>query len=173
MSDDQKQKPGMLSTQQAAALLMVTETYIRQLAAQGVFPKATRGQYALVPLVQGYIKWLRDEDRRSSKSAAQSRVQDARAAEIELRTAERKRQVIPQEDCFAIVSNIVALTREHFDGLPARITRDVTLRATIEQEVDGALTSISKRLELIERGLSEGRSLDETLGQNDAGSMGE
>jgi hypothetical protein len=43
----------------------------------------------LVGAVQGYLRYLKGDERRSAKSAADSRVRDARALEIELRIAER------------------------------------------------------------------------------------
>jgi hypothetical protein len=38
-------------------------------------------------VVQGHIRYQQDENRRASKSASASRVQDARAQQIEMQTA--------------------------------------------------------------------------------------
>lgn len=43
-----------------AKLLMITERRVQQLTKEGVLPKAERGRYELAPVVQGYIRYLRD-----------------------------------------------------------------------------------------------------------------
>lgn len=43
-----------------AKLLLLTERRVQQLVAEGVLPKGERGRYELVPVVQGYIRYLRD-----------------------------------------------------------------------------------------------------------------
>ena len=43
-----------------AKLLLLTERHVQNLAASGVLPKADRGRYELVPVVQAYIRYLRD-----------------------------------------------------------------------------------------------------------------
>ena len=89
------EQSGLIPIGQAARLLMISDERIRQLQKQGFIPKAEkRGQVQLVGAVQGYLKYLKDDERRSSKTAADSRVRDARALEIELRIAERSRELI-------------------------------------------------------------------------------
>jgi hypothetical protein len=43
-----------------AKLLLMTERSVSGLALRGVVPKAERGRYELVPVVQAYIRYLRD-----------------------------------------------------------------------------------------------------------------
>lgn len=43
-----------------AKLLMLTERRVQQLAKEGVLPRAEKGRYELAPVVQAYIKYLRD-----------------------------------------------------------------------------------------------------------------
>jgi len=43
-----------------AKLLVLTERQVQSLAAQGMLPKAERGRYELVPVVQAYVRYLRD-----------------------------------------------------------------------------------------------------------------
>ena len=92
------EQSGLIPIGQAARLLMISEERIRQLVKQGYVPKSEkRGYVQLVGSVQGYLKDLKEDERRSTKSAADSRVRDARALEIELRIAERTRDLIPVE----------------------------------------------------------------------------
>ena len=43
-----------------AKLLILTERQVQSLAKDGVLPKAERGRYVLVPVVQSYIRYLRE-----------------------------------------------------------------------------------------------------------------
>jgi len=43
-----------------AELLDLTPRRVYQLTTAGIIPKASRGRYELVPVVRGYIKYLRD-----------------------------------------------------------------------------------------------------------------
>lgn len=43
-----------------AKLLMLTERRIQQLVKEGHLPKAERGRYELVPVVQAYVRYLRE-----------------------------------------------------------------------------------------------------------------
>ena len=43
-----------------AKLLLMTERNVSGLAQRGVIPKSERGRYELVPVVQAYIRYLRD-----------------------------------------------------------------------------------------------------------------
>ena len=80
------EQSGLIPIGQAARLLMISEERIRQLIKQGYVPKCEkRGYVQLVGAVQGYLKYLKEDERRSTRSAADSRVRDAWALEIELR----------------------------------------------------------------------------------------
>jgi predicted transcriptional regulator of viral defense system len=62
---------GTISADVAAKLLMVTPEWIRRLSKDGWIAKTERGRYRVVDVVQGYIRFLKDEARRSSKTASQ------------------------------------------------------------------------------------------------------
>lgn len=139
---------GLIAIGQAARLLMISDERVRQLQKQGYIPRAPkRGVVPLVGAVQGYLRYLKDEERQSTKSAAASRVTDARTREIELRIAERQRDLLPQEDARAVIGEMAALVKAEFVGLPARVTRDLDLRRTLEQEVDASFARLAASAE--------------------------
>lgn len=148
---------GLMPIGQAARLLMISEERIRQLQKQGYIPRAQRrGIVQLVGAVQGYIRSLRDEERQSSKSAAATRVTDARTREIELRIAERQRDLIPQDDARAVIGEMAAMVKAEFVGMPARVTRDLALRRTLEQEVDASFARLAASAERARTALATG-----------------
>ena len=149
--------PGLIPIGQAARLLMISDERVRQLQKQGYIPRAPkRGVVPLVGAVQGYLRYLKDEERQSSKSAAASRVTDARTREIELRIAERQRDLIPQEDARAVIGEMAALVKAEFVGLPARVTRDLDLRRMLEQEVDASFARLAASAERAQGALATG-----------------
>jgi len=64
-----------------------------------------------VVVVQGYIRFRNDADRRAQKSAA-DRVRDARAREIELRNAVREGRLIAIDEAIAIVEQMAGLSEQ-------------------------------------------------------------
>jgi len=64
-----------------------------------------------------------------------------------LRIAERQRDLIPQEDARAVIGEMAALVKAEFVGLPARVTRDLDLRRTLEQEVDASFARLAASAE--------------------------
>lgn len=153
------EQSGYIPISQAARLLMISEERIRQLQKQGYIPRAEkRGTVQLVGAVQGYLRYLKDDERRSAKSAADSRVRDARALEIELRVAEKTRDLIPIEDALTDMAELAAMVRSELGGLPARLTRIMAERQKIEMEVDGVLVRLSERAAQKAQSLETGRS---------------
>lgn len=129
-----------------ASILDLTGERIRQLAADQVLPSAGKGRYPLRPCVVAYQRWARDEARKATKSASASRVTDARAREIELQVAREEKRLIEVEGAEAVLDDIVGLIRSEAAGLGARVSRDSTIRAKVETEVDGIFRRADARL---------------------------
>jgi hypothetical protein len=94
-----------------AKLLILTERQVQSLAKQGVLPKTERARYELVPVVQAYIRYLREramggavggtEDDRGRLTRAKADI-----AEME---AERLREIlIPEDQIRPVVTAFVA-----------------------------------------------------------------
>lgn len=163
MADEKADQPqaGFVTIDVASRLLMLTPVRIRQLVAEGHIPKAARNQYNLVGLVQGYIKFLRDEDRRSTKNAAENSLKVARQREVELRIAVQTRALIELSEHYEIVDELLGLLIAGLSSLPARVTKDIALRRTIETECDRIRSDLSKRSEEKARDLAESREVSQ------------
>lgn len=136
------------TTAQLAAAFGVTKQRVGQVVAEGWFKPmdGKRGVFNWADAMNGYVRMLKDEGRRTSKGAAESRVRDARTADLEQRMAIRSRELIRFEEAEAALETIVGLVRTEFGGLPARVTRDLTLRREIQNAIDAALARIAKQL---------------------------
>jgi phage terminase Nu1 subunit (DNA packaging protein) len=115
------------------------------LAKDGVLPAPLgRGRFLVADSVRAYVKFLRDENRRTSKTAASSRVAEARAREIELRTARASGEVVDVAEAFATLDEIVGVVVAGLSSLPARVSRDPLVRQKIELEVDAISNAMAE-----------------------------
>lgn len=89
--------------------------------------------------VQGYIRWLKDEERRTSKTASASAVQEERAREIRLRNAKEEGRLIELAEAEAVFADILGTFRSALSGVSAAATRDLTLRHSIDAAINHAL----------------------------------
>jgi hypothetical protein len=130
----------------AAALIKVTPRRLQQLTAQGWIKKESRGQYTVVAVVHGYLAFRDDEERNAAKTAADSRVRDARAREMELRIAREEKELIPTVEALTFLQAVVGMLISRLIGLPAQITRDRDERRRIEAIIDDIRTDVDKEI---------------------------
>jgi hypothetical protein len=162
-------KAGEIDGKTAAQLLMCTEQWFLKLVREGWIKRATRGRYRLVDVVQGHIKYLQDENRRTQKSASASRVQDARAKQIEMQTARELGRLVDVEDVLTWQSEILGTLARELTGVPAASTRDLTLRAEIEKQVHGAVDRCRNQFEEAWSLLQSGKPVAVDAEEADAG----
>jgi hypothetical protein len=129
------------------AHLRLTRQRVGQLTDEGVFSRLTDGSFDLDACRFAYIEWLRSDDRRAAKSVVSSRINDARAAEIEVRTAERLKtlQGLGRDEGLAVVDAVLGPMRSDLQSVPARLTKDLALRRRLEGELNGVLDSAADR----------------------------
>lgn len=152
----ERQSITSLSISQVTQLLDRSHQWVHQLVKAGFITKEAHGRYSLVAVVRGVIAYYEDLQAKSNKSAAANRATDARTREIELRIKERSRNLIPVEDAQAEIADWVSAFRAEMQGLPARMTRDMQERRRLEQEIDAALTRLSRRTTQAEQALAVG-----------------
>jgi hypothetical protein len=134
--------PGECDTATACRLIMITAPWLGKLVKDGFVKKLGTNRYRVIDVVQGYINWLKDENRRATITKSVSRVQEARANEIELRTAREKRDLIHVDDLIPLFSDVLGTLRSELSGLPAAVTRDPELRAKVEKELDVRIAKV-------------------------------
>lgn len=157
-----------ISREFAAKLLQINERHVVRLTAEGWIKKNVGDRFTIGGCVHGYINSLKDETRRSSKSAAASKKDDARTREIELRIAQRERTLVSVtevQDCFDTVWGAL---RSEVDGLPARMRRNKALREEIQKILDGVLDRSAGRIRDAMRALRAGGATAEASEEDDA-----
>ena len=129
-----------------ATHLDLTKQRIGQLADEGVLPRLTDGSYDLDDSRLVYIRWLRSEDRRATQSAANNRVRDARAREIELRIAKEERELVPVADMVDVIDRYALAVTTALKNIPVRASRDPAERARLQPFIDEARTAIATEM---------------------------
>jgi hypothetical protein len=136
-----------LTSTEAAKLLMVSLTSLYEYEREGWIKRLGQDQWSLVDVVQGRFRFLEDRAKRATQTATLSRVQIARAVEIEMRTAREAGQTIGMDDALAFVDDIVGPLMADLDGFSARCTREMELRRKIEAELNDVRTRHADRLD--------------------------
>lgn len=148
----------LVTVPEAGGRLGVSGQWIRRLQSDGYIPAAnSKGVVQYRDVANGYIRWLKDDARRSSKSASATAVQEARASEIALRVAERRRDLIRMDEAISTIDDVFGPLKSELAGVPARATRDIALRKHIEAELDAALGRAVKRLHAASAALLQGK----------------
>lgn len=159
----------LLDVDMAARLLMVSPRRIQQLASDGwIAREKKRGGYPLIPLVQGYVRFLQDEKRKESRGASESRLRDARTKEVELRAARLDREVIDTAEAIDALDRIVGMIVEMLVGLPAQITRNESERRRIEGLIDAHRARLADRLSEVSQSLRTGGDAVSSDDEDDA-----
>jgi hypothetical protein len=136
---------GTVSTETLAKLLMLSTDRIRQLARAGHIPRAGHGRFVLVAAVQGYIKFLKDDDHRASRSAAADELRRQKALEIERRMAREDRKIIALDESMDVLGRICGEMLITLGSLPAMITRNPTERFRIEDIIRAARGRLAEK----------------------------
>jgi hypothetical protein len=162
----------VLSSLQAATLILLTRARLYELVQAGWIRALAPNRYDPTEVAQGYIRFLKDDERRTSKTATLSRVQEARARQIEQRMAREAGQTIAMVDALALVDDVVGGLKADLDGVPARCTRDMTERRKLEDELNDCLTRAADRLDAEGNLLKAGGAVDPAAAEMSARSMG-
>jgi len=158
----------------AAELLGITTTRLRQLVEDGAFEPARKGWYNIKPLVQGYVRWLKAAERRTSKSATASKLNDARAELVAIQVEERSGDLAKAAlaEALSLVDMMVGELKADLLAVPARVTLDLAVRQKIEAEIEQVLREAAARAGRAALGADADSSAAETGDEADAGAMG-
>jgi hypothetical protein len=151
----------------------ISDERVRRLTVEGVLKFAGKHRYHRDDTTRAYTAWQRDQQRLANRTTSESRVRDARATEIELRTAARARRLIEIDEALESNAILCGFVRTEFGGLAARVTRDLVLRRDIEKAVNDSLARIASRLDEEAANLETGRAPIDAVADDVAGSMGE
>jgi len=137
-------------------LLDLTPRRVQQLSAEGVIPKAERGQYELVPAIQGYIRYLKERSIKADTSgddynAHRTRLTKARADLAEMEKEQIREQLIPAGDVERAWIDVSQNMRQKLLAFPQRVAPEVyaaekliEVKSILKDNIYDALKEISE-----------------------------
>lgn len=159
MSEEKNDAPaaGTITIQQAARLLQVTPRRIGQLISGGYVPRTGRGRVDLVAAVHGFIRALDDAAKRKEETASETRLIEAKLAEVRARIEKQYRELIPTDVVIETLDLSLQSVVAELSGLAARVSRDPATQKQIDKALDAALTEIVAARDEAEAALRAGR----------------
>lgn len=124
----------------------VSQQRVAQLVKEGVLKTLPNGKLDPDQNRVSYIRWLRDETRKSSASVSASKAQEARARQIDLTMAREERELVPLDGAIFAMDEFAAAAVLEFKNIPSRFTRDVQLRRKLKVAIDGALKAVAGKM---------------------------
>lgn len=151
----------MVSAAQLAKKIDLSPQRAAELVRTGLFQADADGRLNEDACIIQYVRFLRDEGRKSTASAAASRHADAKAREVELRIAKETRKVIAADEVCDFLIETVGTFRSRLSGVPAACTRDPELRATIETQLDDVIADLNRDFTGAAAAIEAGRPFSE------------
>lgn len=123
-----------------ARLLVITPRRLQQLTKEGYLPKSERGRYELVPVVQAYIRYLRDRAVKGDLGdddfgTHKTRLIKAKADIAEIEAAQLRQELLPRGLVIQTWQGIVAAARARLLALPSKAAHQLLgARTLVEAE---------------------------------------
>lgn len=158
----------VLTTDEAGAAVKIGGERIRQLTKAGWIRKSGQNSYLLGNVIDGFLAYRDDLSAKAAADTEQSRLAKSRRAEIELRIAREKGQLTETAEAVAFVDEALGTLKSEFDGMPARVTRDLEFRNKIEAEIDDAFRRAAERAKQAADVLASGSGAVDADAEDDA-----
>jgi hypothetical protein len=137
--------PVLVSGYKLAAHFGVVRQHIDHLMAQGVIERRSEGLFDQDQCRLRYIAHLRDERRRSPRSAADAKHAEAKTALLQIRIEEKQRTLVRRDAHEAMIDQMAGLVLTKLSGWPARIAgADLALRRRAEAVLRELRTEIAE-----------------------------
>lgn len=125
---------------QLAKHLDLTAARISTMASEGHIPRNRDGSYPLDAARVAYIRALRRAaTNRVKVVSGGDAIRDAKLLKMQLDLQTQQGKLVQVEDVEAIVADAIGTLRNELAGLGAAVTRDLQLRATIDEKVNDAV----------------------------------
>jgi hypothetical protein len=120
--------------------LDLTAPRISQLASEGHIPRNSDGSYPLDACRRAYIRSLRRAaSTRARVTSGGDAIRDAKLLKMQMDLQKEQGILVNVDDVAAVFAEVFGGLRNELAGLGAAVTRDLQLRATIEEKVNDAV----------------------------------
>ena len=153
-----------------AKLFDITERRVHQLVKERVLPKASRGNYELVPCIKGYIKYLRErslgsidmEENNPNIANERARLIKMQADKLAMEIDEEKGRLLDADKAARAWDNLIARCRAVLLGIPNRLANQVVAINNAKEVAQLLKKAIYEALEELSTTENIGEEIDDT-----------
>ncbi|HVV60225.1 MAG TPA: hypothetical protein VHD14_00560 [Pseudolabrys sp.] len=138
--------------------LGLSRVRVGQLAEYGTLKRSPSGRFDQDACRLAYIGFLRAQRRGDGRSPGRGRLDAAKAKQIEIAIAREERRLIKMDEALGFVDELVGGLRSDFQGLGARVTRDLPMIRKIDAEVDGIFNRTADKYQAEAAALRAGKA---------------
>ncbi|OWY18254.1 hypothetical protein B6V73_00085 [Thioclava sp. JM3] len=84
-----------------------TARWVQHMAAKGYFERRRRGHYSTVSVLGGLSRFYDEQTKAKEVPSTRQRIDEAKAREVEIRIAQRQRELIPQVEALDAMGLVV------------------------------------------------------------------
>jgi hypothetical protein len=125
--------------------LGVSRQYVQKLADGGVIERLPDGRFDQDQSRLKYLQYLRNPQRRSARAEADAEYRQMKMLALRLKIEKDLGRLMEHDEHIEILDEVVGLFRSELSGLPARLTRDLSIRRAAEEEVFQLLTRLAEK----------------------------
>ncbi len=105
-----------------AKLLEITPRHLQRLVTDGVVPRYSRGKYELVPVVQAYVRYLRDQTTGGEVGPGDPtrEIQSLKAERLRMEVAQDKGELLPAMALESYAAQVGAVMHAGLESLPGQ-----------------------------------------------------
>ena len=129
----------LLASVQAAKLILVSLTTLYEREREGWIRRTGPDQWRAVDVVHGNCRYLADRAKRASQTGMLTRMQEAKARALERKNLVAEGKLCDVDEMLQETTELIGPLMARLGGLPAECTRDLGMRAVIQQKVDATL----------------------------------
>ena len=151
--------PPRLTGQAVSDLIGFSSTMLRKLEDQGFAKRGDDKLFDVVATLLGYIRWLKDDARRSSKTEGAKAKEAEQVRRMRIETAKILGQLVEWDEVEIFFTEAMTELRNIFGGIPAGLTRDPELRALLEKRLDAGFDESRAAFEKLAAAVRDQRPL--------------
>lgn len=146
----------VVSAAEAARMIDVTTRRLSQLVNEGWIERTSRGRYDVTSTVHGYLRFLREAQRRSTADEERARLVAAKANLIKARFEREVSRLIETDAVAEVNANIIRIFSEELASVPGCVA-DKSVQKTIRRRIEYLLTRLEQDLAAGLEGLRAGQ----------------
>lgn len=127
---------------EAAELLAVTHAHVHNMSKDGTIPPIENGRLPLKKTVNAYVQHCRGERKKNTVAGNRTGLIEEQTRKLKLENDAKEGLICDTDSVVDLSKTFVGAVQSELANWPARVTRDPSLRASLEKEVAASMSRI-------------------------------